>query len=140
MLFEEKLAARQDAAILPTCDLVETLRTGMSSGGKPQSLQTTRPQPVDHFVVQTPAMTSGFVLWFYKERPDVAGVGVADGESDNASVALDDPPSAAPLDGDDDLFVRDDGGREAVLLDSMANTLDLENIYPNGLAERCCHR
>lgn len=117
MFLEEKLAACKDTSIVPTSDLVEALRTGVLPRSQPQSLEPLREQPVDHFVVQPPAVTLAFVLWLHEECPNVACLAVADSEANDSSFELYDPTFARALNGDDYFFVRNDPRSQAVLTD-----------------------
>jgi len=101
MALEEQFAVREHSAVLPACRFVEALGPSVWIGAEPEPLQPARPEPAHHLVVQAPAMPLSRVLRLHEQRPDIARLDIGNGEAN--------PSFARALDGDDDVFVGDDG-------------------------------
>ena len=122
------------ATARPAGLVIKTFGAGAGFSAQAESPQATRRKPRQHFVVQALSMPLAFVKRVYKQRPDIAGVAVADGTPDDLPLHLGHPTPTSSLHRVDHLVIADDAGGEPVFMDAMANPLNGGDIVPTGLS------
>ena len=107
----------------------------MGTGAEEKTLQFAGKEPTDHGLVQAPTIAKAFVIRIDEQRPDIAGLCVADRERDDLAVRLDDPATTGGFDGRNVVVFRDDQGSQSVLAYGEANAMHRRYVLTNGLPQ-----
>src|SRR5215210_6328291 len=136
---EPDLSAGCQAQVSPARGLIEALGPGARARGEPQPLETLRPEPAYHLVMEPFAITLPLMVRVDEERPNVACRGVSNGEGQNCTLNLDDPPTAGRFNFAQIIRFGDDGRDEPVLAHGEPNAVHAGDIVAMRLSEDRVH-